>query len=91
MRMLAVEEVFDWNTPSINEPFVVPEEVMFSVDATKVGVTDIDTLKKASEVTVRVCDVLTPLWKPMPENVATPLREVVVVELMLVVVPAMVC
>ena len=52
--MFAVPDVLDSKTPSMNEPLVVPEEVMFTVEAVKVGVTDKLVLINASPVKVKV-------------------------------------
>ena len=57
----------------MNEPLVVPEDVMLTDDAMKVGVTESDVPTNASAVTVRVCAELpTADWKPRFEKVATP-------------------
>jgi hypothetical protein len=54
LRIFAVPEVFDWNDPSTNEPFVAPDDVIVTADAAKVGVTVRDVPTKASAVMVKV-------------------------------------
>jgi hypothetical protein len=91
-RMLVADAPFAWKTPSINWPAVVPELVIEIEVATNVGVTDSEVPTNASAVTVKVwAEPLTPDWKPMFEKVATPSREVVVVDVMFVVTPPIVC
>jgi hypothetical protein len=77
--------------PSTKEPFELALVLMVIAVGKKVGVTENVVPTNASEVTANVWEPVTPLWKPIPENVATPVREVVVVEVMFVVTPAMVC
>jgi hypothetical protein len=91
-RMLVAVAPFAWKTPSINWPAVVPESVTVIDVATNVGVTESEVPTKASADTVRVwAEPPTPDWKPIFENVATPSREVVVVDVMFVVTPPIVC
>jgi hypothetical protein len=90
--MLVADAPFAWKTPSINCPAVVPEFVIEIEVATNVGVTESEVPTKASAVTAKVwAEPPTPDWKPMFEKVATPSREVVVVDVMLVVTPPIVC
>jgi hypothetical protein len=53
-KTVAVVPVEDWKTPSIKEPVVGPVELMFTVAATNVGVTESEVPTKASAVTVKV-------------------------------------
>jgi hypothetical protein len=78
-------------TPSINEPFELALELIVTDVGRKVGVIVREVPTKASEVRDKTWSPETPVWKPMLENVATPFREVVVVDVMLVVVPPIVC
>jgi hypothetical protein len=91
-RMFVADAPSAWKTPSINLPAVVPELVIEIEVATNVGVTDSEVPTNASAVTVKVWEEPpTPVWKPMFEKVATPSREVVVVDVMFVMTPPIVC
>jgi hypothetical protein len=91
-RMLVAVAPLASKTPSMNWPAVVPELVTVTEVATNVGVTVSEVPTKASAVTVRVwAEPPTPDWNPIFENVATPSREVVVVDVMFVVTPPIVC
>ena len=79
------------HTPSMNEPLELALVLIVTSVARNVGVTVNEVPIKASAVTVNTWSLDTPLWKPMFEKVATPFLEVVVVEVMLVVVPPIVC
>jgi hypothetical protein len=72
LKMFAVPETLDWNTPSTKEPCVGLVDVMLIVEAANVGsiVTVVPT--NSSAVMPSVWVVVTPDWKPTPVNVATP-------------------
>jgi hypothetical protein len=91
-KMFVADAAFAWKTPSINCPAVVPELVTVIEVATNVGVTESEVPTNASAVTVKVwAEPPSPDWKPIFEKVATPSREVVVVDVMFVVTPPIVC
>jgi hypothetical protein len=79
LRIVAVPEVVDWNTPSMNAPVVGPELLMLTVDGIGVGVTSTVAPTYASEVTAKLCVVVIPVWNPSPVKVATPAESVVAV------------